>query len=129
MHFFRAAHAKVFHTRGGFQIHWSAHELDLRAAPRRCFRDRIAHLPGRAVGDVASWIKVFASRAGRYQNLLSVQIPLRFQRLAYGGDNILLAGQPSRAGRATREVALGGVNALYAASARPLYIFLPAPRV
>src|SRR6267154_2252880 len=96
----------------------------IRSTKRCCLGDRVTHLPGRSVGDIANWVKVFASRARGYQDRLTAQVALRLQHIAHGRNNIFLSREPPRADHAAGEVALGGVNNSYSARPQHLDIFL-----
>src|SRR2546429_4989301 len=63
-HLLRGADVYTFRSRGGFQHHGSADQNHSCAALRRSVGNRVTHLAGRAIGDVANRIEVFASRTG-----------------------------------------------------------------
>src|SRR5205823_2823771 len=123
-HFLRGAHVRAFDTRRSFQVHRAADQNHLRAALRSSLGNGITHFPGRAVGEEANGIEVFASRACGNQNRFAIQIPVRFCDFVYSRKNFFQAREPARPGHAARQIALIGLRYFYAACPQRRDIFL-----
>ena len=123
-HFFGGTNADALDACGRFQIYRAADERDFRAAARRGFADGVTHFAGGTIRQIAHGIEVFASGPGGNQNCLVLQIFLRVENFAHGGEDLLLAGEPARASHPAGKIAFIGIDDFDAACAEHFDIFL-----
>ena len=123
-HLLRGADVYTFRSRGGFQHHGSADQNHSCAALRRSVGNRVTHLAGRAIGDVANRIEVFASRTGGNENGFPFQVPLHSSDFVHHAKNVFQAGKAARPGHATGKVALIRLHDFHAARKQRSHIFL-----
>src|SRR5215472_6916397 len=123
-HFFGRTHVYTFHACGSFQNDGSADQNHFCAALRGGVGNRVAHLAGRAIGDVTNRVEVFASRTGGNEDCFPFQVPLRFSDFVNRGENVFQAGEAARPSHATGKVALIRFDDFHVARPQRSHIFL-----
>src|SRR5262249_25386922 len=102
----------------------TADEKDASTAEGSRFRNSVAHLARRAIGDIADGIEVFASGAGGDEDGLSFEVALEVQDFADRRDDLFLPGETAGAGHAAGEIAFVGIDDVDAPRAKHLDVFL-----
>jgi hypothetical protein len=103
-------HGHDLNSRRCRQMHGSAHHSNLRPAPRRRGRERIAHLAAGTVGDHAHRVNRFLCWPGGNQDVLAAQFPASVKHLTDGIGNLQRLGHPARAHHAARKFAASRPN-------------------
>src|SRR4029077_5419432 len=104
MHVVSRTHIDALIASGCVERGWSSDEKNLGAALGSGFGYRIAHFAGRAIGDVADRVEVFAGRTSGDEHGIALQIALRLQHFVHGGDDSFLSGETSGASHSASEI-------------------------
>src|ERR1700678_2577755 len=124
MHLFSRPHRHPVRTFRNFQIRRPANKNYPRAAPLRRFRQRISHLPRRAVGQKTYRVDILTSRPSGDQNRLPVQIVPQSQHVPNFQHNRVRRRQPPCADHPARQISFVRRDDMNAARAQRRQIFL-----
>ncbi len=107
-----------------FRTRWAADQQNARAAAAADLRQRVTHLSGRAVADVANRIERLFGGTGRHQNRFPFQILTQAQGFENRLRNALGRSEAAGAGHAAGQVTLVGIDHPHAAVPQRLQVLL-----
>ena len=92
--------------------------ITFRAPAMRCFGERVTHLAGRAIGEIANRIDIFASGPGGDQNCFCGEIAGNSENAEHGVRDCIDSRETARADHAAGEIAFIGRDDVNSARAQ-----------